>query len=55
MGNTIAPNGVNTFDWDENDDPSVTDTNWYYNCLFMVYRCKSSSRQLVRIWSYYYS
>ena len=29
MGNTITPNGVNTFDFDENPDPSVPDTNWY--------------------------
>ena len=29
LGNTVTPNGVNTFDWDENPDPSVPDTNWY--------------------------
>ena len=39
---TIYSNGVNTFDWDENPDPSVPDTNWYHSCIFMVYRCKSS-------------
>ena len=29
LGNLVTPNGVNTFDWDENPDPSVPDTNWY--------------------------
>ena len=29
LGNIVTPNGVNTFDWDENPDPSVPDTNWY--------------------------